>query len=302
MDSRARTYTIDEITQNYRDELNTVLEPGDQPTTYEDYDDFQLLVIRRLRMEDEALGTTAEVFLLRQGEVCMFERNEGLFRKLPDAYESLADCIEAYHSRNQRILTAYSAEIERLEDALFTRKIPAYFMDLWFDIKKDVARIENYYYRNSLVFKEFNRRHRSSFGETADWFKDLEEDIIFQQGSLTNLKSKLDSLHHYHDSIKSERLNRTIFTLTLISGIFLPLNLIVGFFGMNTPGLFFADDPAGTYLVTLLLASTVFVSLFGLPIVKLADRWVLRFLLGRYNVYQNILKRLKQANSKYKDE
>ncbi|HBS04385.1 MAG TPA: hypothetical protein DEA96_05440 [Leptospiraceae bacterium] len=302
MDSELATYSIDEVSHRYRDELQSLVSPEDQPTTYEDYGEFQLFVFRRLKMEDEALGTTCQVFLLREGEVCGYDRNSGLFRQLPGSYEALGDSIEAYHSQNQRILTAYSAEIERLEESLFNRRIPAYFMDLWFDIKKDVARIENYYYRNSLVFKEFARRHRSRFGEFADWFKDLEEDIIFQQGSLTNLKSKLDSLHHYHDSIKSERLNRTIFTLTLISGIFLPLNLIVGFFGMNTPGLFFADDPQGTYLVIGLLISTVFISLFGLPIIKLIDRWVLRFLVGRYNVYRNILKRLKQANTKLKEE
>ncbi|MEQ8352498.1 MAG: CorA family divalent cation transporter [Leptospiraceae bacterium] len=302
MESETKAYTIDEVTDRYSDDLMVALRPEDQPTTYEDYDDFQVFIFRRLRMEDEALGTTCEAFLLRQNEVCFYDRDSRLFRQLPGAYEALADSIEAYHTQNQRILTAYSAEIERLEEALFTRKIPAYFMDLWFDIKKDVARIENYYYRNSLVFKEFARRQRSRFGEYADWFKDLEDDIVFQQGSLANLKSKLDSLHHYHDSIKSERLNRTMFTLTLMSGVFLPLNLIVGFFGMNTRGLFFSDDPAGTHLVTILLASTLFISLFGLPIIKLIDRWVLRLLLGRYNVYKSIMKRVKKVDSRFRDE
>jgi len=301
MSSEPRNYSIADITQEYQDDIATIVAEKDQPTTYEDYDDFQIFVFRRLRMEQEALGTICEIYLLRQNEICAYDRSTGRFRELTNGYESLADALEKYFTQNQRILTAYSAEIEKLEDALFTRKIPAYFMDLWFDIKKDVARIENYYYRNSLVFKEFMRGQRSRLGESRDWFRDIEDDIAFQQGSLTNLKSKLDSLHHYHDSIKSERLNRTMFTLTLISGIFLPLNLIVGFFGMNTQGLYFSEDPGGTYLVTLLLAATLFISLFGVPIIKLIDRWFLRFLLGRYNVYQSIRKRVTKADGPFRE-
>ena len=302
MDSEKRTYTVDQLGDEYQEELAGLLAESDQPTTYENYDDFQLLVIRRLRMEAEALGTTCEIFLLMKGDVYRYDRSASQFRELGDGYEGLAHLLDLYSSRNQRILTAYSGEIEKLEESLFTRRIPAYFIDLWFDIKKDVARIENFYYRNSLVFKEFMRSQRARFGESADWFKDLEDDIVFQQGSLNNLKSKLDSLHHYHDSIKSERLNRTMFTLTVLSGVFLPLNLIVGFFGMNTRGLYFADDPGGTDLVILLLGTALFLSLFGVPLIKFIDRWVLRFLVGRYNVYKSIMKRVRKPDNRIGEE
>ena len=43
------------------------------------------------------------------------------------------------------------------------------------------------------------------------------------------------------------------FILTIISAIFLPLNLVVGFFGMNTSGLPFTEGNNGTLSVIVTL-------------------------------------------------
>ena len=48
-------------------------------------------------------------------------------------------------------------------------------------------------------------------------------------------------------------MNRIVYILTLLSGIFLPLNLIVGFFGMNTTSLPFTQTQGSTFNVILLL-------------------------------------------------
>jgi magnesium transporter len=55
-------------------------------------------------------------------------------------------------------------------------------------------------------------------------------------------------------------MNNTIYTLTLLSAIFLPLNLIVGFFGMNTTSLPFTVGDGGTYSVITLLITTAILS------------------------------------------
>lgn len=47
-----------------------------------------------------------------------------------------------------------------------------------------------------------------------------------------------------------------IYILTIISAVFLPLNLVVGFFGMNTSGLPFTDSETnGTLNVVYLMSS-----------------------------------------------
>jgi magnesium transporter len=54
-------------------------------------------------------------------------------------------------------------------------------------------------------------------------------------------------------------MNRSIYLLTIVSAVFLPLNLVVGFFGMNTGSLPFTAD-GGTYAVVMILSSISLIS------------------------------------------
>ncbi|MCI0500202.1 MAG: hypothetical protein L0Y61_00460 [Epsilonproteobacteria bacterium] len=52
--------------------------------------------------------------------------------------------------------------------------------------------------------------------------------------------------------------------------MFLPLNLLIGFFGMNTGGLYFATNPNGTLMVSLILDGII--TLISLLFMK--RRWL----------------------------
>ena len=201
--------------------------------------------------------------------------------------------LEGFYGSNQKIIAGYTSQVEKLEDFLFERQAPGYFMDLWFDLKREISRLDNYYYRNSIVFREFLKVCDPMFGKLKDEFTDVSEDIQYQMANINSLKSRLDGVHHYHDSIKTDRLNKTLLSLTVISGIFLPLNLIVGFFGMNTPGLYFMNDVNGTQKVVVILVSVLLVCLLGIKLVQLIDHYLLRFVLGRYSFYKNLTQNLE---------
>jgi magnesium transporter len=59
-------------------------------------------------------------------------------------------------------------------------------------------------------------------------------------------------------------MNRNIYYLTILSGIFLPLTLVTGFFGMNTGGLPFTESPNGTLYVIVI--SAILEVIFLLPL------------------------------------
>jgi magnesium transporter len=296
----AETITnLESLVDHHLDEINDLITQNN-PSVYEDYDSFQILRIRKISMTDSALTFIGEVFLIKEGQIYLYNSHQKGFLKLPKNYKMMLNLLMSYYVGNQKIINAYSVEIEKLEDSLFMRNIPSYFMDLWFDLKKDLAKIENFYYQNSVTYKEFFSRSEKSFRELTDEFKDIDDMIHFQMSNLVTLKARMDSLHHYYDSIKSDKLNKTLLALTLISGVFLPLNLIVGFFGMNTEGLFFKELPNGTNYVLFILAGIVGLALIGLPLVKLFDKYLLRFLLGRYDFYQSITKRIGKLDDHLK--
>ena len=74
---------------------------------------------------------------------------------------------------------------------------------------------------------------------------------------------RLDHLYDFYRAKVDEKMNRNVYYLTLLSGLFLPLTLITGFFGMNTGGLLWTADPQGTWKVIGI--SIVLELLFFLP-------------------------------------
>lgn len=65
------------------------------------------------------------------------------------------------------------------------------------------------------------------------YYKDLSGMIHSNVGQLEFLRDTLKDLVDIHSSLMDHRMNRTIYTLTLISAIFIPLTFIAGVYGMN---------------------------------------------------------------------
>ncbi|MCB0418903.1 MAG: hypothetical protein KDD39_14750 [Bdellovibrionales bacterium] len=292
--------TLEDVAPHSHDEIAELLAPSDSFSVYEDYGDFKILIVRKMTLEKQSLSFVSDFFLLKANSVFFYDREYGTFKKFTKGYEQLLRVLERAYFGNQRIVTGYADQIEKLEDDLFNRSIPGYFLDMWFDLKKDLSRVENYCSRNLVVFKEFLKKSDSLIKDLKDEYKDIEEGIQFQANNALTLSNRLDSLHNYYDSIKGDRLNKTILALTVISGIFLPLNLIVGFFGMNTDGLYFHGDPQGTEKVLIVLAVVLITCLLGLRIAKAIDHYILQFLLGRYDFYKNISNRLNELDQRLK--
>ncbi|MGE4134023.1 MAG: CorA family divalent cation transporter [Bdellovibrionales bacterium] len=291
---------LSELIDHSAEEVQEMLSSPEPFSAFEDYGDFKLLLIRRIEFVSRNLGFRSEAYILKEKEVYFFDREKNEFRPLEKNYAAMLSQLESYYRNNQKILTAYSSQIEELEDFLYDRQVPSVFMDMWFDLKKDLSKLENYYYRNGIVYREFYKIAEPLFGRLKDEYKDIEDGIQFQASNITALKTRLDGVHHYYDSIKNDRMNKTLFTLTALSGIFLPLNLIVGFFGMNTPGLFFMEDHLGTEKVLVILLLVLLACITGIPILHLIDRYLLRWLLGRYDFYKDISSRLDELGERWR--
>lgn len=254
--------------------------------------DIEILTLRDLRIHEEDLTTSSLSYIFKKQKIYVYSPIKKRGRLLEGSHSDLIDAISQTYSMNSEILSAYSSQVDLLEDYIYEREIPNHFMDLWFDLKKGVLKIERYYSRYISTLTFFINNHKDSVNIEEYGFDLILEKSQFSLSQSSGLISKLDTIHHYYSSIKNDKLNRNIYLLTLLSGIFLPLNLIVGFFGMNTENLIFHGDPSGTkYVIQVLVASFLMMTL-GFKLAKTLDSLFLKNLLGKYKFYQTLTSKI----------
>ncbi|HHL2727357.1 TPA: CorA family divalent cation transporter, partial [Pseudomonas aeruginosa] len=107
-----------------------------------------------------------------------------------------------------------------------------------------------------------------------EWLQDADlrelreatEEFSLVISDLTALGERIKLLQEEIAAKLNEQNNRILFTLTMVTVLALPINIVAGFFGMNVGGIPFADDPEGFWIMLVLVASFTF----------LAGRWAFR--------------------------
>ncbi len=86
--------------------------------------------------------------------------------------------------------------------------------------------------------------------------RDVLEHIERVLGHVRRLESSVEGAVQMHFSAQSNRTNDIMRTLTVLTAVFMPLNLITGFFGMNFDFLPFIHSSTGVWATTALMAAT----------------------------------------------
>jgi hypothetical protein len=72
------------------------------------------------------------------------------------------------------------------------------------------------------------------------------------------------------------------------------------FFGMNTEKLYLAGNENGTNIVALILLGIIVVQLFFIPLFKVLDRFLLRYMLGRIDLYKKLNAKFDKISETFK--
>ena len=83
--------------------------------------------------------------------------------------------------------------------------------------------------------------------------RDVLEHIERVLSHVRRLESSAETAVQMHFSAQSNRTNAIMRTLTVLTAIFMPLNLVTGFFGMNFEGLPLIHSMTGFWVVFLLM-------------------------------------------------
>lgn len=238
---------IDE--QHVRDSFNT-----SHPPYYDGTDDYDILVVRSYCREcppDEPLTRPVAVFVSDQAVISIRPPGDPVFAKL--------------HQRllaNQRtppgspVILLHQVLNQVVESLLESRSISAEQLTCWqdrilerdaqFDEWRALMRLRGNLRRLEVVsegqmdaLESWREQTRYDLDSSlAVRFNDLGEHLrrVYNHALVT--QHDIDSLVQIYFSATSQRTNDVLKILTIVSAVFLPLNLLAGLFGMN-----FVDMP-----------------------------------------------------------
>lgn len=192
------------------------------------------------------------VFVFNENQIYLYDNET----KLISNVDFIACIKEAIEFEKEKI-NSINLSIEKREELILQGKRVKNFSTKYFRLKIKLNKC--YKNINSLL-----EACKICFNEQHCVKKNLKTTIINLSNLEKNIKenlSRLEGIYMHINSIRSEKINKNIYFLSVISAIFLPLNLIVGFFGMNTKNLFFSENENATFYIFVVILF-VFVVLF----------------------------------------
>ena len=86
--------------------------------------------------------------------------------------------------------------------------------------------------------------------------------MITFYSALIALQERIKLLQEEIAAQINEQTNRSLFVLTTVSVLALPINIIAGFLGMNVGGIPLTDSPHGFWVIVLIVASFTAVAVY----------------------------------------
>ncbi|UFH60349.1 CorA family divalent cation transporter [Sulfurovum mangrovi] len=237
------------------------------PSVFDENETYDMLIIRLpVVMNIHELDVTSFGFIITEEASYFFNALTQKLEILSKRFDGPYRIIDEKLDNVLRAFQAYEDEISTLEESLYSDKKQQNFMDGWLKLKRDIVRIERVMLKATAVLNDMVIHYESSENFPLNHYADLHEHCERLHRSAALQLAKLDYLFNFYTTRTTEKMNRLIFLLTIISAVFLPLNLVVGFFGMNTSGLPLTEGPDGTSSVVSGMLLILFVILSGMII------------------------------------
>jgi len=229
------------------------------PSVFFEHEHYDLFILRIPQFIDDKVVFMSKSFVITQNQYYRYDRETKEFVDL-ESMKGFYKYLDKYIDNTLKLISKRFDEIEVIEDIFYDGKMIKDFNQQWFSYKNDFVRINRILFKAVEVISDLIESYKKEDDYLERNFEDIQEHLQRGYRNSGLLLEKLDAIHNFYLMQNNEQMNKTIYILTLLSGIFLPLNFIVGFFGMNTTSLPFTSNPNGTFNVILLLCSVGIVS------------------------------------------
>jgi len=163
------------------------------------------------------------------------------------------------------ILRKSTLRVDGIEDRLLANRISARQTEIG-ALRRVLVRLQRLLAPEpAALFRLLNRPPGWIGHEDLQELRQAAEEFSAAVGDSVALAERVKLIQEEMSALLSEQTNRTLFVLTVVTVLALPINLIAGLFGMNVGGIPLSDDPYGFALVVVsLLALTGFLGYLAL--------------------------------------
>lgn len=242
-------YLYDKIDGFY---LSDIKNPAHSSIFVEE-EDYDILIISLPQMEN-SLKIESYAFVFDQTSYYYFDKQKSEFVNF-ESMQKVYEFINLKTNATMKMVAKLHESIDAIEEKLYDNVYSNHFMHYWLAKKKDLSRINRTLSGTEEVIGNFIKSYLHEEDFLGIHFKDVHEHINRTSRSTLLALDKLNNLYSFYTSRNNEKMNKTIYLLTILSGIFLPLNLMVGYFGMNTKGLPLSEiNNASVWILGMIVA------------------------------------------------
>jgi zinc transporter len=169
--------------------------------------------------------------------------------------ELLAQLLQDQASVLVDIVRESSARIDRIEDKLLERRIPLGRVELA-ALRRTLVRLQRLLAPEpAALFRLLNRPPDWIAGEDFEDLRRAAEEFSTVVADSVALVERIKILQEEMTATVTEQTNRTLFTLTFVTVLALPINLVAALFGMNVGGVPLSESRHGFLVVATGLAA-----------------------------------------------
>lgn len=149
------------------------------------------------------------------------------------------------------LLDDIDAEVEALEEQVIDRDLRGRELDIH-NVRRKLGRVDRIVHRQSEAFTrlpEALRRLPNHEFENALYFRDIQDHLIRVSDAADGMRERIAGVFELYLAALDNRQNVIMKQFTVIAGIFLPLSVVTGFFGMNFGWMVKEIDTKAEFLV-----------------------------------------------------
>lgn len=178
--------------------------------------------------------------------------------------ELLAHLLHMQADVLARIVRESTGRADRIEDNLLASRLRSSRTDLG-RLRRVLVRLQRLLAPEpAALFRLLSRPPRWMGEADVQDLREAAEEFSSAVADCAALVERVKILQEELAAVVNEQTSRTLFILTVVTVLAVPFNVIGGLFGMNVGGIPFGDDPAGFWVIAVLVAAfTAFAAWVG---------------------------------------